>query len=124
MARAIVLMLMAAVVAGCSGDAKVVVKNNTDRYVTGDIDGKSYGVPSGSETTRTVDVGGFLKTSSDIDLTAHVHQSWESSSGIVSSLQQTVEMKNGEEWTWDVYMTHAYGAAFDTLRNQGSTVPF
>ena len=56
-------LLLAALVCGCGGEATVEIRNNTDRYVTGDVDGHTYSLPSSGQATRKVDVGGFMKIS-------------------------------------------------------------
>ena len=77
------LLFLIPVLGGCSGEADVTVVNNTSRYVEGDFDGGEYfGIVAGGSANRTIEVGSFMKSSSEVDVNVAYHVSAESFSGI------------------------------------------
>jgi hypothetical protein len=101
----IMLLFVALFAVGCSGEAEITVVNNTDYYVSGDIDGHSYGVVSGRTTKRSVEVGGFLDNSSKITINAYVP-----STG--AHLSKTYEMEKDHTYTYEVYSYYCGSSSY------------
>ncbi len=109
MKKLIPLIGLAAILAGCKGEARVDIRNNTSRYASGEVAGQTYGVVSGSTTTRSVEVGGFLKSSSKVKIFADVHASWESTSPVVYRLNDEIKMEADHTYTWEIYYASPSG---------------
>jgi hypothetical protein len=108
---AALIVVLAFFAAGCGGDAEVTIINNTDRYVTGDLEGSTYGLPAGGHTTRSVEVGGFWSSSSDVTVQANVHSTTSASSAICNRLSRTFKARKDEHHRYEVWSEpSAYGA--------------
>ena len=104
----LLLLTVAAVmiITGCSGEAEVRIRNNTSCYVNGTIDGQPYGVNPNGTTSRTVEVGGFLKNGSDITTVALVHANYSASSRVVNRMERTDNVPKESVLIIDVFNTN------------------
>jgi hypothetical protein len=92
-------------VVGCGGEATLVVRNNTSSYVSGDVDGSSFGVVAGGETQRVVDVGGFMSSTSKVDLSVRYHANSSGFSSVIETKREKVELKANEILTYEAYFS-------------------
>jgi len=104
---------------GCGGSASVTVINNTSSYVEGDFDGHDgFGLSPNGQTRRSVDVGSFWNTSSDVDIHVRYHETYSSSSRVISRKTFHKELCSGESYTFELY-TNSLGACEATWHAVG-----
>ena len=88
---------------GCAGDAEIQIHNTTDRYVHGDVEESKFGLPENGQTSRTVEVGGFLKNSSDVTITCYVHSTESSQSSVIHKLTKTAKVEKNSVYYYNVF---------------------
>ena len=98
-----VFAILALLLIGCGGDADIKIINNTSRYASGDVDGQSFGVVTGGTTKRTIEVGSFWSSSSDVEINVNYHYTEKSGSGVKTRHHEKMEMKADCEYTYELY---------------------
>jgi hypothetical protein len=121
---AILVASLALAATSCGGSADITILNNTSRYVSGDVKGTSYGVVSGGQTKRTIDVGGTLSSSSDVNIRADLHASIDALSPVVATKNSSMKMETGQSYSWEVYFAspNQPGLRLVTISNPHSIV--
>ncbi len=102
--RVIALMLVLVALGGCSGEAEIILMNNTSTYVEGNLDGGGdFGLNPNGQTTRKVDVGGFWSSTSDVDINVQYHETYSATSPIVCRKTFSEEFSASTVYTFELY---------------------
>lgn len=96
-------VLVLVTVAGCGGKADVTFRNNTSRYVDGEIEGEKFGLSVNGATTRTVEWSGMFKSSIDADVHCRYHMNHDGASPVAGSRQDRMKLENNAAYTYEVY---------------------
>ncbi len=96
-------MVLAVGLAGCSGEADLTIVNMTSRYANGDVEGRKFGLVSGGSTTKTLEVGGFLKSSSDVKINVRVHATTDGCSPVVDRWTKTMKLQKDYSYTYEFF---------------------
>lgn len=102
-ALSVLTAMVALFIVGCAGEAEIKIHNTTDRYIHGDVEGQEFGLPENGQTSRTVEVGGFLKNSSDVTITCYVHCTQSSQSTVVHKLTKTTKVEKNSVYYYNVF---------------------
>lgn len=109
MKKVILLLSLALVAAGCGGEAEVTFINNSGSYIHGDIDGRRWGMPPNGSATRTIDVGGYVRRTEEVDLNTYWHKSWDYSSEVTGMKYSTMELEIGYSYTHEYFFNPETG---------------
>jgi len=109
MKRLLFLLVIPAVLWGCGGDAELKIINNTSRYVSGDVDGQSFGVVPGNYTRRVVEVGGFLSSSSKVEINLAYHATSDGGSNVIDRDSDKIKLTADHEHQYEVWMVSSCG---------------
>lgn len=119
----LVVALIPMVLCGCGGDASVLIENHTDVYVHGTTGGEQFSLYPGDHCTRTVEVGSFWSSSSDITTTGDLHETESASSPVAHNLSRTDKMEKDNEFKIEVtYLWNAYRIEVNLVGSGSSIV--
>lgn len=103
----VALLLVLVVLGGCSGEAEIILINNTSTYVEGDINGGGdFGLNPNGRATRMVDVGGMWSSSSEVEINVRYHESSSASSPIICRKTFAEEYSAGTVYTFELYTSY------------------
>jgi hypothetical protein len=103
----LLLSIIALFTAGCSGDAKVTIYNDTNTEARGDVDGNSFSIEPYGAVTKKVEVGDFFKKTSDITLTTRACCSDYYGNCRCRTFVEEMEMEKDNTYYYYVYCDYA-----------------
>ena len=113
--------LLPIVLCGCGGDASILLENHTDVYVHGTTGGEQFSLYPGDHCTRTVQVGSFWSSSSDITTAAYLHETESASSPVAHKLSRTDKIKKDDEFKIEItYLFNTYNIEARLSESQSS----